>query len=991
MNHRESSAHSFAAPNTRMPFRRNEQRGVYANSGSHIPNSQGRQETAKRITERHRSLQAGLPDPEKINPAYRGLGNKALPIEAKRQNIVTMVRDNKISAIEGATGSGKTSQTWQYLLGAGYELVVVLVPRIVIAENVYDRAREELTEQRSEALADETLGIMTSEHVVRNDDTKVIFMTAGTYVKIARDLEEKYGDKPVAIIPDEIHEADLQVELATAIAVDTIQKHDSWRVLLSSATHDGEKTQSTMGPVNGGEVPFVSVEGRPNNITFIEEPELNHIQALNKYARLATAIDTGEAPWTGATRDKSMLFVPGKREANEVLEDVRKSFSTPEGQRSGLSRGYNPMLLHSKITRAAMERVMLPAQSGEHDVIASTSAGQSGITIPGLSLVITDGRTKRSELDDEGSPGLFVRNASKAEITQQGGRAGRDVADGICVVTQAQDPLGKPYFLPIAERDEHAPSQITHTNIMRTVLTAVASGHDFMDIKQYIMSKDDIDDKTVFEAFEGLYRLGAVDRSNKATDLGRDMDRFPMRPELSRAVVEAWRGGYSLQTIANVTAVATSLEAGGFASFEDGSSDGWKNLLRETTTDDIIAQVDMFHATRDAFFGKSVDEELLISQDIDPKNAYKAHRQYDKCLRAMDLSPNDVPLVSPDAADEAEIRDVMLAGMVDYVYEKTGVTGYMNDPTFQSIHKHRTDTPRQISSRSLLARESPQYVAGFPRRYPIVVSKRVDKESRSKGEPKFAKHEDIKHVVENTWSLSEASRRKLAVYASHLIKNEVVRTEVSVDGRLEEVKRRRLGNMVLSSTQERIVTPPTREDRAMLVDATLSVHTADMQRTLNSFIHELSELRERIPPNDIELYFNRTDFPNKGSLRTWTEAAAKHAHSVGEVNENLRTRLYLDDSLTMTTWISDEAKEQIYKTSPAQIEGSNGRNFSLNYVDGQPYIAHMKLSQIDQLPAVCTLPDGREILFRIDSTDKRDRQLYTLHDLYIMRDGFEKS
>lgn len=42
-------------------------------------------------------------------------------------------------------------------------------------------------------------------------------------------------------------------------------------------------------------------------------------------------------------------------------------------------------------------------------VIVSTSAGQSGITIPGkycIDLVISDGITKSPELDEEGGPGL---------------------------------------------------------------------------------------------------------------------------------------------------------------------------------------------------------------------------------------------------------------------------------------------------------------------------------------------------------------------------------------------------------------------------------------------------------------------------------------------------------------------------------------------------------------------------------------------------------
>lgn len=989
-NHSEASFQTYQAPSSHAPvlkqFRRNEQRGIFANTG---PAVSGRQEYVRGITDRHFALQAGLPAPEMIAPEYRNLGNRQLPIDAKRHDIVTMVHRNRVSMIEGETGSGKTSQTWQYLLGEGYDLTVILVPRRTIADNVYERARYELTEQRGVELADATLGVMHSERVERGEDNKVIFMTAGTFTKIFPSIEEEYGNKPVAIISDEIHEADLPVELATAIAAQSLDDHDKWRLILSSATQNKDKVQATMAAVNGGEVPVVSVEGRPNNITFIDEPGLTVIEAYLKYRRyMAEAEDDEQEIAPGPLREKVMIFQPGKADTTDVISDIHKVLHRAEGRRGG-AHGFTPAVLHSKITHAAMQKIMAETPSNEHVVIASTSAGQSGITIPKLSLVITDGRTKRPELDGEGTPGLFIRDASQAEITQQGGRAGRDIEDGLCVLTRAEHETGGTYFKPFDEREKYAPAQIHQTNIMRTVLSVLALDRDFMELNKYLLSRID-DEQTILEALEGLHHLGAIDEDNKVTPLGRHMDTLPLRPELSRGVVEAWKGGYSLQTIANVTAVACALEAGGMASFEEGSGDAWKQLLRPTTTDDCIAQLDMFQATRHAFYGQSVDEELLISQDIDPKNAYRAHRQWDKCLRAMDLSVRDIVLLPPDEAGEQEARDVLLAGMVDYVYEKTGVVGRDNDAIYHNIHS-LSDTGRQMSSRSTLDgnEDAPRYAAGFPRRYPTIKKVRADKKTKERGAPKFVKQADIAHILENAWPLSNESLRKLAQYADHLVRDETVRQNLNSEGRLEEIRHRRLGSIVISESQRLSTERPSKQGRLLLVEAALGERNNDVQRALRQLIHTLGEIRDRVPEGQLDEYFDRTDLPDLGTLRTWTQEAARYAHSVGEVNANLRTRLYQDDGLRRESWISDEAVAEIYQNAPSQIQGKDGRAFSLSYDNGRPIINHMRLAYIDQLPSPCQLADGREILFHIDSADKRDRQLYDLNDLLTMRGDYE--
>jgi HrpA-like RNA helicase len=940
---------------------RSEQKGVFPQPS---PYGSDKLDYIRTITDKHLALQGSL--------EYKDLGNRDLPIHAKRDEVTAMIRDNRVSMLEGETGSGKTSQLWQYLLGEGYDLTVVLVPRIVIADNVYERAVEELSEQRSPLLAEQTLGLVHGDRAIRPDGAKVMIMTAGSFSKMLPDLKASYGDKSMAIVSDEIHEADLPVELATAFAAESLADHDEWRLILSSATQNKDKVQAVMAPVNGGEVPVVTVEGRPHDIELIEEPDLDMVKAYLKYRR----------DENGELRKKVLLFQPGKQEGSDALSKVNEALGK---QRK--SHELIPAVLHAKITHAAFELLMQDVPDGKQMVIASTSAGQSGITIPGVSLVLTDGRTKRSELDNEGTPGLFVRDASQAEIMQQTGRAGRDVDHGLGVITRADHDTGGTYFKSLTERDEHAPPQIYQTNIMRVVLTAAGLGHDFSITNQYLLSQ--VDERTIVEAKEALYRLGALDTDDRITELGRQMDLFPFRPELARGVVEAWKGGHSLQMLANVTAVASALEVGGLADFDLADNETWKDLLRETTRDDCIAQLDMFQATREHFYGSSVNEEQLLLRGIDPKNAYRAHRQWNKAMQAMGLSPHDITLLPPHEEEEREVRDILLSGMVDYIFERTGSTGRDHQALYQNIHNVIGSTGRVISSRSLLDKTAPSYVVGFPRRYQIVQSVRQDKSEKQKGDAKFTKQRILKHVVENGWPLEEGFEQKLAQYAGHLVTNETNQPKLDASGRLYESTTRRIGSIVLN-----VVTAPNKtrispEAQELLVSETLAARSSDVQRVLRKLIHELKEVRNKVPERELPDYFDRFDFPDVGTLQRWVAQAAEQAHSVGEVNAQLRARLYEDDRLHRSNWISDEKLAAIYQRSPESLTGKNGRQFHVTYEKGIPIINHMKLEAVGLLPPTTRLPDGREILFRVQGDDKRDSRLYDISDLMTMRYGVD--
>lgn len=651
-------------------------------------------------------------------------GNKELPAYRHKREMIDTVDENRISMLVGPTGSGKTTQLGQFALERGYR-VVYLVPRRVIVDNVGERIEEELGSVLGEEKARSLVGLAHSERNSVRDESLVQVMTSGTFTKKLPDLAKQWEGQRVLVVADEIHEGNLETEFASALAVKQVERDDAWRIVFASATPDNSTLTKTYEAVNGAEVPVVTIEGRPHELDIIEEPTKDIVEAYHEHS---------------AGVQKSLIFVEGKREINKTISELKKSMSADELEYTKFFK------LHANISdRARMAIFDMNLQPGEKAIVVSTSAGQSGITIPGVGLVVTNGITKSPELDEEGAPGLPARLCTQAEIVQQGGRAGRDIAGGKCVLARPigyasrrnwDNELFKVH--PLETRSPHIPPEIYHSNISRNILAATAMGQDFFELNDYLQHS--VSQGTIHEAYELLHNLGAVDDDNKITDLGAVMDIFPLRPELSRAAAEIIHSK-SLPIQVYTLAIASAIEAGGLADFDSGNS-WWKQILRPTTDDDFIAQLDMMLASREFygyrpvralkrdcwgdpnlgsedgdFVSPNVDEEALAQMGLSFKNVYRAHRQLDKMCKLIGLNSRDVSLSSPTESEEHELRNIFLAGMPELLYKK--VRTERRKGKYENVWGYDSAITREISSRSMLSmgQQAVKIVAGYPRWY----------------------------------------------------------------------------------------------------------------------------------------------------------------------------------------------------------------------------------------------------------------------------------
>lgn len=629
--------------------------------------------------------------------AEHDLGNPELPIFAYKQEILSMIDKNKISQLNGETGSGKTTQLCQFALQAGYDRVVYLMPRRNIVDNTSDRVDYELREQLGDEMPDHLVGKAHGEAVTITEESKIQFMTAATLSNKLPELRREWGNDRVLFISDEIHENILEMEVATALVAKAVDesKTESWRLVLSTATPD-KVTAKTYRHINeSGEVPAVRVPTRPHKLEMIED-FIPLDDAYEKY---------------GMNIKKTMVFVEGVPAAREAISEMKKKI--PRGDRVRF------LILHSKMSDAVRDEIYKhdPAE-GERWVIVSTAAGQSGITIPGVELVISNGLTRNKELDIEGQDGLPIRLCSQAALFQQGGRAGRDISGGLFVLAgpihanqlrHRDDPLYQK--VPLKEREETLPPEIYHTNLAKTVLVVEDDGCDFDELnderRPYLPHR--VSKRSSSEAYEALETLEAIafDDNDKSyvTTIGHEMNGLPLRPELARSAYEALHGGYPLNVQTAFFAIAAAVEAGGFA---DKTKTTWKNSLDSETDDDYLAEYDMFLRSRPYFYGRTVDEKATTDLGYEPTSVRKAHRLFNKICRRRGLNPYDVDYAPLTPDEKEQVKDILLVGMQDLMYEHCRTVKQRDGkgvPTYKNMKimadKDRV-VERELSNRGIL-------------------------------------------------------------------------------------------------------------------------------------------------------------------------------------------------------------------------------------------------------------------------------------------------
>jgi ATP-dependent helicase HrpB len=437
-------------------------------------------------------------------------------------------------------------------------------------------------------------------------------------------------------------------------------------------------------------------------------------------------------------RGDVLVFLPGAREIRRARDAC-----------AAVSRDEDLLVveLHGSLSAAEQDRALRPAD--RRKVILSTNVAESSVTIEGVVAVVDSGLANvASHAPWSGMPVLRTAKIARASAEQRAGRAGRTAPGRALRLYTSGD---------LQSRPAHDAPEIARADLAEPLLELIASGVEDPRTFEWLEAPPAA---SVDAGIELLRRLGAVEGEAtelRATDDGRRMLRFPLHPRLARVVVEGERLGVAAEA---ATAAALLAERSIRAS---GPGAAWDGPSERSDLAPLAAELEA--AERGA-------PERLRSRGLDPLRVASARRAAQQIRRAArDRAP------SPASSREAE--DALLRALMTGFPDRLGRARRPEGSTGRAgIEIVFADGGSASLAPSSAVRDAAYVLA-------------LDAEERGGASSRPVVR--LASAVEPDWIL-EAWLDRVADEASH---------EWSAQrGRVERVRRLRLGQLVLEETRD---------------------------------------------------------------------------------------------------------------------------------------------------------------------------------------------
>jgi pre-mRNA-splicing factor ATP-dependent RNA helicase DHX38/PRP16 len=160
-----------------------------------------------------------------------------LPAFAVREELLSIIRDNRIVVVVGETGSGKTTQLTQFLQEDGYGkygLIGCTQPRRVAAMSVAKRVSEEMG-----CKLGSEVGYSIRFEDCTSPQTKIKYMTDG--VLLRESLNSPDIEQYSVIIMDEAHERSLNTDVLMGLLKRVMTRRRDMKLIVTSATMNSDK------------------------------------------------------------------------------------------------------------------------------------------------------------------------------------------------------------------------------------------------------------------------------------------------------------------------------------------------------------------------------------------------------------------------------------------------------------------------------------------------------------------------------------------------------------------------------------------------------------------------------------------------------------------------------------------------------------------------------------------------------------------------------
>ena len=422
----------------------------------------------------------------------------ALPIDAVLPALLEALRLHGRAVLMAPPGAGKTTRVPLALLNTVPGRIVMLEPRRLAVRAAAERMAQELGE-----MAGQTVGYRMRGEVKVSAQTRIEVVTEGILTRMIQSDPELSGIS--AVIFDEFHERSLQADLGLALCWELRGAlRPDLLVLVMSATLNA-------GPVAAmlDDAPVLMTSGRSFavDIRWLDRP-------LPREARIEGAVADLVVQAVAENPGGVLVFLPGEAEIRRVERHLAGRLPADCAVRP----------LFGAMPFAAQRAAISPVAVGRKVVLA-TAIAETSLTIDGIGVVVDAGLARRAQFDPgSGMSRLVTERASRAEVTQRSGRAGR-LAPGVCyrLWTKAEEGAMAAFASP-----EIAQADLTGLALELALWGSATLG--FLTPPPA---------PALAEARALLSGLGALDPGGGITAHGKALSGLPLHPRLGHMLVVA--------------------------------------------------------------------------------------------------------------------------------------------------------------------------------------------------------------------------------------------------------------------------------------------------------------------------------------------------------------------------------------------------------------------------------------------------------------------
>ena len=465
---------------------------------------------------------------------------KALPIYARRQEIIQSVHLNQVIIVIGETGSGKSTQLVQYLCDAGFandgRIIACTQPRKVAAVTLADHVSTEMCCSRGTIVAHR---VSTSSKIKK--ETKIVYLTDHSLVNEC--IKDQQFSRYSCLVIDEAHERSLHTDILLAFIKRCLPLRPDLKVIITSATIDPQLFVSYFGSC-----PIVKVSGRTFPVDVVWNPlKIDYSElSLSSHNYVKDAVDVVKRIHTEEPAGDILVFLTSPAEIERACQLVQES----------LDSAIVVLPLHGKLQPQDQQKVFEIYQA-KRKIVFSTNVAETSLTIPGIKYIVDSGVAKELCFDPKRNMNsLEICTISKSSAEQRKGRAGR-ISAGKCYRLYTQEIYDKMLDRGLPE--------ILRVHLTHAVLKLFEFGidnilqFDFVEKPDALALKSAVDTLTFLTAIDG----------HKLTEVGKKLALLPVDPQLGKVLLDAIEEGVGIE--AAITVSASSL--GGHVFFRGGTED----------------------------------------------------------------------------------------------------------------------------------------------------------------------------------------------------------------------------------------------------------------------------------------------------------------------------------------------------------------------------------------------------------------------------------